>query len=156
MGVASRRGWALDWSVIIVKGPAWITYSDWRRDMTHTHTHICRHTQVSGPMGCLIHNLALLLLLSLSALFGLDCVWKSETRRATLLSYVNAKLWSAGGCTQMHALICTLTHAHTRTCRWLTFSHLAGCPGLGSGPANNYKMKNKPVCDRLSFVSSYL
>lgn len=68
MGEASRRGWALDWSVIIVKGPAWITYSEWRRD-----------TQVARPTGCFIHNLALQLFLASAALFGLRHVWKSQT-----------------------------------------------------------------------------
>lgn len=88
-GLTSRRGWALDWSVIIVKGTAWIMYSDGRRDTKHTHTF--GGTQVSEPKGCFIHNLALLLLLSSSALFRLDCVWKLETWWAT-----------AGGRTQMH------------------------------------------------------
>ena len=125
MGVASRSGWALDWSVIIVKGAAWIMYSDWRRDTTHTHAHTHGRTQVSGPTGCFIHNLALPLLLSSSALFGLDCVWKSETWWATLCctwmlnsdqlvdAHKRRHLYYVGSQTPTHTHRHTHTHTHT-------------------------------------------
>lgn len=102
-----------------------------------THGHC--YAQVAGPAGRFIHNLALLLLLSSSALFRPDCVRKSQTWWLLL----HAKLWSAAECKQTYAFKCVVTHTHTYTCphkcRWLTFSCLAVLPSPGDGPANNYK-----------------